>query len=86
MGDELIPVFMKIGLTEQKAKETAKNKNLSKTLSDVVETASKETGDLVQSGKILKELFLVAKLLYNYLCPSVCPSDLGGNVIFSAPN
>ncbi len=42
--------------------------------------------------------FLVAKLLYNYLCPSVCPyvrpsvrlslrlSDLGGNVIFSAPN
>ena len=84
MGDELIPVFMKIGLTEQKAKETAKNKNLSKTLSDVVETASKETGDLVQSGKILKELFLVAKLFYNYLCPSVRPLSLGGNVIFSA--
>ncbi len=37
--------------------------------------------------------FLVAKLLYNYLCPSVCPyvrpsvrHNLGGNVIFSAPN
>lgn len=52
MGDELIPVFMKIGLTEQKAKETAKNKNLSKTLNDVVETASKESGDLAQSGLI----------------------------------
>ena len=59
MGDELIPVFMKIGLTEQKAKETAKNKNLSKTLSDVVETASKETGDLVQSGKVLKEFIFL---------------------------
>ncbi len=35
-------------------------------------------------------IFLVAKLLYNYLCPSVRmsvrKSDLGGNVIFSAPN
>ena len=28
-------------------------------------------------------LFLVAKPLYNYLCPSVCMSGLGGNVIFS---
>ena len=35
-------------------------------------------------------VLFVAKLLYNYLRPSVCPSvrpsDLGGNVIFSAPN
>ena len=34
--------------------------------------------------------FLVAKLLYKYKCPSVCPyvrqPRLGGNVIFSAPN
>ncbi len=34
--------------------------------------------------------FLVAKLLYNYFCPSVRmsvrPSHFGGNVIFSAPN
>ena len=37
---------------------------------------------------------LVAKLLYKYLCPyvrpsvrmSVCPSGLGGNAIFLAPN
>ncbi len=29
---------------------------------------------------------LVAKLLYNYLCPSVLMSGLGGNVIFSVPN
>ncbi len=28
--------------------------------------------------------FSEAKLLYNYLCPSVRSSDLGGNVIFSA--
>ena len=34
--------------------------------------------------------FLVAKLLYKYKCPSVCPYVrqplLGGNVIFSAPD
>ncbi len=30
--------------------------------------------------------FLVAKLLYNYLSPSVRMSDLGGNVIFSDCN
>ena len=37
MGDELVPLFMKIGMVEQKAKETAKNKVLSKTLSSVVQ-------------------------------------------------
>ena len=38
--------------------------------------------------------FLVAKLFYKYLCPSVrisvllsvCPSGLGGNAIFSTPS
>ena len=34
-------------------------------------------------------VFLVAKLLYEYLRPSVrmsvCPSGLGGNAIFSVP-
>ncbi len=29
-------------------------------------------------------LFIVAELLYKYKYPSVCPSDLEGNVIFSA--
>ncbi len=45
--------------------------------------------DLWQDSEQIR-LFLVAKLLYNYLCPtvrlSVCQPRLGGNVIFSAPN
>ena len=58
MGDELIPVFMKIGLTEQKAKETLKNKNLSKSLSEVVECAAKETaGDLAASGWLYLSIY-----------------------------
>ena len=32
---------------------------------------------------IMKVYFLVGKLLYNYFCPSVRMSGLGGNLIFS---
>jgi len=53
MGDELIPLFMNLGLTEQKAKETLKNKNLSSNLSNVAETAGKESGDMKTSGSLL---------------------------------
>ncbi len=31
-------------------------------------------------------MLLIAKHLYENLCPSVCPSGLGENAIFSAPN
>jgi len=36
MANDVIPLFMKIGLTEQRAKETAKNEALSQTLKDVI--------------------------------------------------
>ncbi|ORX60669.1 glutaminyl-tRNA synthetase [Hesseltinella vesiculosa] len=41
--DELIPVFVKIGLSEQKAKETAKNKKLAPMLATVIDDA--QVGD-----------------------------------------
>ncbi|KAG2214000.1 hypothetical protein INT47_001271 [Mucor saturninus] len=37
--DELIPLFVKIGLSEQKAKDTAKNKKLAPTLETVIDEA-----------------------------------------------
>jgi len=36
MSNDVIPLFMKIGLTEQRAKETAKNEVLSQTLKEVI--------------------------------------------------
>ena len=36
MANDVIPLFMKIGLTEQRAKETAKNEALSQTLKEVI--------------------------------------------------
>jgi len=36
MANDVIPLFMKIGLTEQRAKETAKNEVLSQTLKEVI--------------------------------------------------
>ena len=53
MGDDLVPLFMKIGLTEQKAKETAKNKNLSKNLACVIPEAANNAGDLTACGTLL---------------------------------
>ncbi|KAI7895721.1 tRNA synthetases class I, catalytic domain-containing protein [Mucor mucedo] len=37
--DELVPLFVKIGLSEQKAKDTAKNKKLAPTLETVIDEA-----------------------------------------------
>ena len=53
MGDDLVGLFMKIGLTEQKAKETSKNKNLSKNLASVVTEASGTSADLAACGTLL---------------------------------
>jgi glutaminyl-tRNA synthetase len=37
--EELVPIFVKIGLSEQKAKDTAKNKKLAPTLEAVIDEA-----------------------------------------------
>ncbi|GAA5813246.1 hypothetical protein MFLAVUS_006721 [Mucor flavus] len=54
--DELVPLFVKIGLSEQKAKDTAKNKKLAPTLETVIDEAKvrdsgceKEVGILLYS-------------------------------------
>jgi glutaminyl-tRNA synthetase len=54
--DELIPLFVKIGLSEQKAEDTAKNKKLAPTLENVIDEAKvrdsgcdKEVGILLYS-------------------------------------
>jgi len=36
MANSVIPLFMKIGLSEQRAKETAKNEVLSQTLKELI--------------------------------------------------
>ncbi|KAK6175326.1 hypothetical protein SNE40_013814 [Patella caerulea] len=57
MASELVDLFVGIGLTEQKAKETIKNDQVSKNLKGAIDTAS-----TVSNGKDLKE---VGKLLYH---------------------
>ncbi|XP_055958288.1 glutamine--tRNA ligase [Patella vulgata] len=57
MASELVDLFVGIGLTEQKAKETIKNEQVSKNLKGAIDTASS-----VSNGKDLKE---VGKLLYH---------------------
>ncbi|KAI8088788.1 tRNA synthetases class I, catalytic domain-containing protein [Halteromyces radiatus] len=55
--DELIPIFMKIGLSEQKAKDTAKNKKLAPTLEAVIDEAKvRETGCDKDIGNLLYNL------------------------------
>ncbi|KAG2184551.1 hypothetical protein INT43_000460 [Umbelopsis isabellina] len=61
--DDLIPLFVKVGLTEQKAKDTVKNKKLAPTFERVINEAggadgcSKETGNLLYflASKITKD-------------------------------
>ena len=40
MADESVKVFMSIGLSEQKAKETLKNKNVSENLKSIITEVS----------------------------------------------
>ncbi len=56
-------------------------------LFDMMDSRSRDLSVMLQKANV----FLVAKLLYKYLCPSVrmsvcLRSGLGGNVIFSASN
>ena len=53
-GEDLVGLFQKIGLSESKAKETAKNTNLSKNLQLAISHASKQCGsDMEKSGSLL---------------------------------
>jgi hypothetical protein len=55
--DDLIPVFMKIGLSEQKAKDTAKNKKLAPTLESVIDEANvRDSGCNKDVGNLLYNL------------------------------
>ena len=75
---------MKIGLTEQKAKETAKNKTLSKSLSSVVNDAAKESRDIAVHGTLLyhvasktkPQVFHFTPLLIKYICSGKIDSEL----------
>ena len=74
--EELVPLFMKIGLTEQKAKETLKNKNLSKSLGLVVDEAAGQAAELDKVGNLLyhvaskmkPQVFQYMPLLVKYIC------------------
>ena len=57
-NEELVPLFVSIGLSEQKAKETCKNEALSLVLKQSIEFARRYTCD----GEISKD---AGKLLYN---------------------
>lgn len=54
--DDLIPLFVKIGLSEQKAKDTAKNKKLAPTLETVINEANVRDGCDKDVGILLYSL------------------------------
>lgn len=60
MSESLISTFVLIGLSEQKAKETLKNENLSKLLTEVINEASRHRN--VENGNEFSKT--VGKLLY----------------------
>jgi glutaminyl-tRNA synthetase len=87
MVDELVPAFMRIGLTEQKAKETAKNKQLSANLAVVIAEAEKHSSssqDLAGHGTLLyhvasklkAQVFHLAPLLVELICRGKLDSEL----------
>lgn len=53
MSDELISLFQEIGLSEAKAKETAKNVNLSKNLESLIKQSKTKSSDLKSGGLLL---------------------------------
>ena len=85
MVEELVPTLMRIGLTEQKAKETAKNKALSANLAVVIAEAEKHGGqDLTTCGTLLyhvasklkTQVFHFAPLLVELICQGKLDSEL----------
>lgn len=49
MSEQLVALFQNIGLAEQKAKETAKNKNLAPTLEKAIHSAGYDTNPAEKS-------------------------------------
>lgn len=78
--DDLIPLFVKVGLTEQKAKDTVKNKKLAPTFEKVIiesgsaDGCSKETGNLLYflASKITKD----AEPHLTFLAKKIASGDL----------
>ncbi|KAJ3336454.1 hypothetical protein HDU93_002809 [Gonapodya sp. JEL0774] len=56
MSSELVPLFVKIGLTDQKAKETAGNKKLGPALAELIKCAGLENGVEKAKGVLLYSL------------------------------
>ena len=55
--DDLVPIFVKIGLSEQKAKDTAKNKKLAPSLEAVIDEAKvRDSGCDKETGNLLYQL------------------------------
>ena len=55
--DDLVPIFVKIGLSEQKAKDTAKNKKLAPSLEAVIDEAKvRDSGCDKEPGNLLYQL------------------------------
>jgi len=66
MANDVISLFMKVGLTEQRAKETAKNEALSQTLKEVILQVC-ELRVYQKSQEILSEfIHLVLTLCFFY--------------------
>lgn len=55
--EDLVPIFVKIGLSEQKAKDTAKNKKLAPNLEAVINEANvRDSGCDKEIGNLLYQL------------------------------
>ena len=52
-SEDLVALFQTIGLSEGKAKDTAKNANLSKNLEEAITEAKKQTGDISSAQGML---------------------------------
>jgi hypothetical protein len=87
MVDELVPALMRIGLSEQKAKETAKNKGLSANLAVVLAAAEQQSGGLDAAAargtllyhlasKLKSQVFHFAPLLVGLICQGKLDSEL----------
>jgi len=85
MGDDLVEEFIKIGLSEQKAKETVKNKNLSKNLKIVIDEGRKIGNDISGNRGILLyhvasrtklQIFHFVPLLVKYIAESKIGNEI----------
>lgn len=69
--DELVNLFVSLGLSEQKAAETLRNDILTKTLKEVTDEALKNGGLLQQIGMLLYHLASKTKVQISHFIPMV---------------